>query len=151
MNLKLSSVMVAALLVASCDRHTTSRPEDLDQTQVVDQGSPSIDDLVRIQLPPLLAQDRKLIDVLHDLNKNVTKAVGGDPRGEIVIVRLHPKDNGTKVLGGDIPSGTVGEQLRYLSDVTFTHWVQSENGYLIFRTWHRPQYDFDNYDGFPLE
>jgi hypothetical protein len=148
MNRIVSFATFAALLVASCDRNTTSTQKSAGQTQAVDHGPPSIDDLLCIQLPPLLAQDRKLIDVLYDLNKNVTKAVAGDPRGEIVIVRHHPQiDNGSKVLGADISSGALGEQLNFLTRMTLTHWTKSENGYVVYRTWHRPQYDFDDDDG----
>lgn len=143
-----TAVTLIAFLCASCDRSQNPQPtEGLQSTNETDEKVSS-DQLLHLQVPALSSKGRKLIDVLHDLNRHVSSAIDGDTRGEIVIVRHHPKiDNGEKVLEMDLPASTLGEQLTTLGVLTFTHWTISENGYLIFRTWHRPQYDFDDYDG----
>ncbi|MES2440934.1 MAG: hypothetical protein V4584_17850 [Verrucomicrobiota bacterium] len=141
---------MTALLFSGCDRRET--PDSSDNGHRVDPSELAIsnDELLQLQLPALPAKGRKLIDVIQDVNRQIADFVSSDPRGGIVIVR-HPTkiDNGDKLLGMDLPAAALGKRLNDLSAMTLALWTISENGYLVFRTWHRPQYDFDAVDGTP--
>ncbi len=123
-----------ALLACSCGKRETPESE--------------VSGVFEINLPSIKTEGVTLIEALNDLNACLIRNHRKHPKLPIIIERHdHPvMDRGQQRLEISLPEGTLAEHLRWLSESTMTHWKWSENGFIIFKTWSRPQYD-DDIDG----
>ena len=137
----LAAILTLASVCSSCTHRAP--------TTVAGSPAPALDDILHtnasavlcLHMPELKSKGLKVTEALQLLNKNIQALVGGDPRGEIVISRAHPShDHGNRVMEYNLRADTLVEQIHQLAMGNACHWFITDNGYLIFRTWHKPQY-----------
>lgn len=127
-------------------------PESPTLPTVAPQGSvASLHDAVqaeinKIILPPIQTKGLTLDEALTLMNSTLANKYPNNRHLPIIIERhqLTRLDLGGKVVRFNLDQMPIGQALNMLSMGSLTHWIISENGYVIFKTWHRPQYEWDD-------
>ena len=89
-----------------------------------------------------------LIEILRAINQSLETRYPNHPNLPLIIERHdHPNwDQGDDKVDIDLIDKDIPflEVLSMLATSSLTHWKFSDNGYIIYKTWHRPQFDYDD-------
>ena len=148
-----ATIAVIASVCNSCTDHTPAAEAERSAPSLDDISKTNSSELLCLIMPPLHIDGLKLTEAIERLNENIKARVGGDPRGEVIISRHdHPSvDHGDRIIHLEMGKSQLIEQLSMLAKVSMSHWKISSNGYLIFRTWHKPQFHDAPLEGTGLE
>ncbi|MFT5882864.1 MAG: hypothetical protein ACI9FG_001372 [Crocinitomicaceae bacterium] len=129
-------VITAVLGITGCQKNEVTLP-------IVDAV-----DIDNIVISGDVVDEGNLIEVLRVINQSLEKRYPEHPHLPLIIERHeHPNmDRGHEKVDIDLIDQDIPllEVLQVLATGSLTHWRFSDNGYIIFKTWHRPQYDWDD-------
>ncbi len=129
------------LLTISLTFGCNSKTETLDTPAKVTE----IDDII---VPTLKLKGLTVIEALNKINSALKAKYPDHPHLPIIILRhdYSKMDLGNEIIDFNTNEGPLPGLLSALATTTLNHYRVSQNGFIIFKTWHRPQFDYDDRD-----
>lgn len=113
---------------------------------VKDREPEEAPELIELTLPATKTEGVSLLEALESLNGDLAVRYPDHPYLPIIVQRaVNPSnDLGNARADFSFPEQALFARIRHLSEGTMSHWELSENGFIIFNTWHRPHYSSDD-------